>query len=835
MLQDKFGAQARAASPLVTRAAGLMVLAVGLLGLAPSASAAGQAALGIYRCSNTFFYLDGNNDSIADLKVPSAPIPCPVGLGTNSYGLLMDITGSGTRAPATYLNGIWSVDQNRDGAAETVFGLGGVPGDVPMVADMNGDGKDDPVLYRNGAWYVSSSATPGAITTTYYFGGVPGDIPMLADVSGDGVPDLIIYRVGLYGGTWYVSTARNGVADTIFYFGGAPGDIPLAFDYNNDGVADIAIFRSGAWYVSTARNGTADAVFSFGGAANDQPLYAGRGTIPYPYLDATRFLNQASFGPTVPEIANVLSMGYSAWIDDQFAKPVTALPVMAWQPQNEPANCTSPLTAGGPFDPFGTDCPRDLYSAYQVKRHFFMNALTAPDQLRQRVGWALSQIMVTSAALDPIAYANRDYQQMLIDNAFGNFRDLLFWVTVSPFMGNYLDMANNNKANPTTGQQPNENYARELLQLFSVGTLLLNPDGTTILDPQGQPYQTYDQNDITELSKVMTGWTYYPLGATATWNAPTNYLYSMIPCEGTATPCGTINRHETSLKTVLGYTIPPGLSADVDLATAINVIFYHPNVGPFIGKQLIQHLVTSNPSPAYVGRVSAKFNDNGAGVRGDMKAVVKAVLMDPEARAPRNPIGKFGKLKEPVILLTNFLRLMGYWAGAYTDGVDAIRSGGPLVQMGQEIYTSPTVFNYYPSDYVVPGTTLYGPQFGIFDPTTLFARSAVLYDWTLGASCGAAPNNNLCGPNPDTTVAGAVGTKINWASLASLSTNPAALVDQVSMIMLYEVLPPGQRQHVINAVTAVTLSATPTVAQLRDRARTAVYLVAISPKYQVEY
>ncbi len=826
MRQDTIRALRRAVPSSLVRLArgGLLVLLA--LGIVAPAFAAGQAAVGIYRCNKSKFFFDGNADSAIDLKVvyPTPAIPC--GAANNSYGLAADFGGSGVRSPLTYLNGIWSVDQNRDGVADLTFGFGGVPGDVPLVADMNGTGTDVPVLYRNGTWYVSSNLT-GIPTATYYFGGAPVDIPLIADINGDGVQDLIVYR----NGTWFASTTRTGIADKVFYHGGAPGDIPMAFDWDGDGIADLVIYRNGTWFVSTHRDGIANVIYVFGGAAGDVPFYAGGGAVSSPNFDAARFLNQAAFGPTPPEIVNVNNMGYSAWIDNQFAKPVTALPAFGWQPDSQDALCTSPLSPGGPYDPFGTNCPRDLYSIYHVQRFFFLNAFIAPDQLRQRVAWALSQIMVTSASQDAIAYANRDYQQMLIDNAFGNFRNILFYVTVSPFMGNYLDMVNNAKATAT--QQPNENYAREIMQLFSIGTLELNDDGSYLVDLQGQPIQTYDQTDITELAKVMTGWTYYPVGAaTFKWNMPINYQYTLQPCEGALSGCGATNYHETSLKTVLGYTIPPALRADADLATALDVIFYHPNVGPFISKQLIQHLVTSNPSPAYVARISAVFNNNGSGVRGDMKAVVKAILLDPEARAPRNPIGTFGKLKEPVTLLSGFIRQMSYCCGAYSDGIDpATRSRA----MGQDVYTSPTVFNYYPADYLIPGTTLAGPQYGIYDPTLLFEGTKTIYNWTLGASCGAAPNTNVCGPNPDATTVGSLGTKIDWTSLAALAATPAALVDQVSTVLLYGKLPPGPRQQVINAVTAVTVSTPPTANQLRDRARTAVYLIATSPKYQVEF
>ncbi len=840
-MHQRHGAHPRAFNVLGARIAALGVLGLLCLGVPAQAFAAGQAAVAVYRCSQNKFLFDGNNDASVDLAVtyPSGPFPCQD--GSSAFGLLGDLMGTGQPVPVTYLSGVWSVDQNRDGVADVVFTFGGQPGDVPLFGDMNGTGKDVPVIFRAGTWLVGSAALDGSVTKTYSFGQA-GDIPLLADMDGDGVLDLVVYR----NGTWLVSTKRDAaggpVVDMTFHFGTVTGeggysaDIPLAFDYNGDGVVDLVIYRHGTWFVSTRRNWFVDGIFMYGGAPDDVPLYAGRGAIPNARLDAARFLHQASFGPTPAEINNVMAMGYAAWIDNQFAKPETYLPYFVPAPDSQPLNCTSPLTTGGPADPYGTNCPRDVYGMYQVQRFFFVNALTAPDQLRQRVGWALSQILVTSSNQDPIAYANRNYQQMLIDNAFGNFRDLLLLISIDPFMGNYLDMVNNAKAAGT--QQPNENYAREIMQLFSIGTLELNADGTLLLDLSGNPIQTYDQTDITELAKVMTGWTYPPAGAAALkWNMPINYASTMVPCEGAAYGCNapsTYDYHETSIKTFLQQTIPPmpAPSAYTDLQMALDVIFNHPNVAPFIGKQLIQHLVTSNPSPAYVARVSAVFANNGSGVRGDLKAVVKAILLDPEARQPRNPIGAFGKLKEPVTLITNFMRQMNACCGGFSDGIDlATRSRA----MAQDVYTSPTVFNYYPADYAIPGTDLAGPQFGIYDPTSLFEGARTIYNLTLGANCPAAGNVNLCGSNADATTVGATGTKIDWSSLAALAATPATLVDQVSDILLYGKLPPGLRQQVINGVSGVAVSTPPTAAQLRDRARTAAYLIATSPRYQVEY
>jgi uncharacterized protein (DUF1800 family) len=651
MLRALNGARQRAVTPLMSRALGLLMLAAGLVAAAPAAMAQSmQAAVGVYRPSISKFFLDGNFDHVADVRlVFGAP---------GDVGLLGDIAGAGTRYPVLFRSGAWYVDSGKDATVDqTIFF--GAPGDVPLLADIDGNGTEDPVIFRNGVWYASASHD-GTVTHTYGFG-APGDTPLIGDVDGTGTPALFVYRRVGGLGVWYGSTTRTGVVDKIYIFGGLAQDIPMLFDYDGDGKADLVIFRDGVWYVSTNRDGNASASFVYG-TTGDRPLYAGAGATTTQFLDAARFLAHASFGPVPAEITKVVQMGYSAYIDDQFAKPATTLPAMAYQPQSQPSNCTSPLTVGGPADAinFGTNCPRDLYTQFVSQRSFFKNALTAPDQLRQRVAWALSQIIVVSAANDAIGYANRNYQQLLQDYAFDNFWNLLFRVSVDPLMGNYLDMVNNAKADPIKGTSPNENYAREIMQLFSIGLWELNIDGSLMTDGQGNPIPTYSQTDITQLSGVMTGWTYWPLAGVYKWNAPINYQFNMTPCEGATPPaggvvCGTTNWHDVTAKTVNFAPTAPfpygpvnfaaNQNADNDLRAAVNALFYHPNVGPFIGKQLIQHLVTSNPSPAYVTRVAQKFNDNGAGVRGDMKAVVKAVLLDPEALAPRNPItSSFGKL-----------------------------------------------------------------------------------------------------------------------------------------------------------------------------------------------
>jgi hypothetical protein len=434
---------------------------------------------------------------------------------------------------------------------------------------------------------------------------------------------------------------------------------------------------------------------------------------------------------------------------------------------------------------------------------------------------------------DPIAYPMRDYQQILLSSAFGKFEDLLYAITLTPWMGNYLDMVRNNgsAAAVAAGIVPNENYARELLQLFSIGLWELRPDGTLLLDASLNPIPTYDQDDIVQLSRALTGWAYPALpGQTQTFGSGINYIGIMKPIEGALTGTGTTNYHDPGAKSVMGYNQIAGTRAEPDVRWAVQIAANHPNTGVYIGRQLIQQLVTSNPSPAYVNRITAAWNNNGQGVRGDLGWVVRAILLDSEARAPRNPVmSSFGKLKEPVLLATNLLRAMG----GTTDGV-GLRA--PVTAMGQNVYNAPTVFNYYQQDFMIPGTDLAGPPFQIFDATSYFARTNFVYNLIYSTACdtGTGFSPRTCGPNPDVTVYGSTGTKIDYQALKTFSFDPPTLVDLTAMTLLNTKLPKGLRTQIINAVAAVPVSSPATNIQLLDRARVAVYLIAISPKYQVE-
>ena len=508
--------------------------------------------------------------------------------------------------------------------------------------------------------------------------------------------------------------------------------------------------------------------------------------------DIVRLLAQSTFGANDALVAHVRSTGVTAFLNEQFAAPATAYTAYKYVPSGQQATFC-------PTDPDPT-CARDYYSPFLLQNEFFRNALSGSDQLRQRVAFALSQILVTSALDISEAYAMAKYQQILRDGAFGSFEDLLTKVTLSPVMGDYLNMVNNDK--PKNGVEPNENFARELLQLFSIGVWELNADGTLMTDKAGAPIPTYDQDTIEGFAHVFTGWTYPALpGAVARAHNPKNYLADMT---------GVDANHDTSSKELLnGATARANLSMGADIAAAIHSIFLHPNVGPFIGRQLIQKLVTGDPTPQYVGRISATFDDNGHGVRGDLKAVVNAILTDPEARGAAKLDPGYGKLREPVLFVTGIARALN----AASDGLYLSQQSAAL---GQNVFKAPSVFNYYPPSYVVPGTSSIGPEFALQNSSTAINR----YNFGNGIAFGTIA--------PLATLPGAIGTKPDWTTLAALASNPGALVDKLDVLLLNRTLPVSMRSAVITAVNAVPAS-DPT-----SRAKTAFYLVATSPAYQVE-
>jgi uncharacterized protein (DUF1800 family) len=500
--------------------------------------------------------------------------------------------------------------------------------------------------------------------------------------------------------------------------------------------------------------------------------------------EAFQFLNQASFGATEAEAQQVIDMGIEAWIDDQLAQP---------------ASLQLPHLQSLPRPQFLIELQPDRVDIW------FRNALHGPDQLRQRVAFALSEIMVVSqlGVLGNMTYSLGDYYDVLSRNAFGNYRDLIEEVTLHPAMGVYLSMLGNEKPDPDLNIRPDENYARELMQLFSIGLVELNIDGTMRVDPQGNAVPTYDQSIIEGFAHVYTGWTY--AGAPSFRQAFPTDFNQVIPMQ--LHP----GFHDTGPKTLLsGTELPAGQSGEQDLDAALDNVFNHPNVGPFIAIRLIQRLVTSNPSPGYVQRVAQVFNDNGAGVRGDLGAVVKAILLDPEAR-PELPMDLDGKLKEPLLRLTQVWR-------AY----DAQSASGryPLaaafVLFGQGPLQSPSVFNFFSPFYSPPGEIR---NSGLVAPELQIASE---YQNTYVANYWFFQTFGLNQANPDLQEDDIF---IDISEEMAVAANADALVDMVADKLLAGEISGPLRQEIVDIMAFIPDN------EAALRAAEAIYLVVSSPEF----
>ncbi|HEY8562593.1 MAG TPA: DUF1800 domain-containing protein [Pyrinomonadaceae bacterium] len=534
--------------------------------------------------------------------------------------------------------------------------------------------------------------------------------------------------------------------------------------------------------------------------------------------DRIRFLEQATFGPTRALDDRVRRIGLRTWLAEQFDAPYPSAanpyPNIPLKPTTAPSDCDNNTTV--PDVP--ATCFRDTYSMYQPQTWFFKEALYGDAQLRHRVAWALSQIWVISGVDTQQSSWMIAYHQQLSKNAFGNWRQLMQDVTLNPGMGNYLDMMRSTRNNP------NENYPREILQLFNVGLFILNPDGTLKLDGEGNPIPTYDQNDINNFTKVFTGWRDCNVAASCpnlALGAP-NYKDPMLLVN---------NNHDLTAKTLLSY---PGSTttnvaacagctgtaiatyANNSLNQALDNIYNHPNVAPFVSKMLIQHLVTSDPTPAYVARVAAVFNANRANAS-QMKEVVRAILLDPEARGNAKTDPTYGKLREPVLLMTNLFRQIGVTSNDGAGLSDGNVNRFPNA-LGQNVFNSPTVFNYYPPNYVVPGTSLLGPEFGIYNTGTAVGRANFANSMVFGSIAVSLPDT----PN---------GTRLGFAELQALAaadTTSNQLLDALNQRLMHGAMSEPMRGAIRTAVNAVA-STNPL-----SRAQTAVYLIVTSSQYQVQ-
>jgi uncharacterized protein (DUF1800 family) len=566
--------------------------------------------------------------------------------------------------------------------------------------------------------------------------------------------------------------------------------------------------------------------------------------------DLRRFLEQASWGGRGDDadFTHLKAIGIPAYINEQFNTP----PMFVDSSTDPKFSLASNYSFSSPYPQFypgapapacdsSTTCFRDNYTLYQQQRQFMLGALTQPDQLRQRVSFAFHKFIVVGGqvlnANQPYWYS--PYLQTIDRNSTGNFRTMLYEVSLNPGMGEYLNMRGNSVVS-LTNPTPNENYAREIMQLFSIGVDALNQDGTPILDAQGNRVPTYDQTTITNLARVFTGWDLDPTTKVSGVDGTTAVPNWQDPM----TPNANRNRYDTNQKTLLvdirspnpvvipacGAPCTTGTSAQMlaadqayattSLGQAIDNLFYHPNTGPYVCNQMIHQLVTSNPSPAFVGRCAASFADNGGGVRGDMKAVITEILLDPEARGDVKTDPNYGHLREPVLLMTSLLRAFNATDSSKTDGVLVSNSPTNFTNpLGQNVFNPPTVFSYFPADFGLPGTNLIGPEFGILDTSTSYARSNLMNTLLL---------TNTGVPGVPTGTNRPIGTKIDYAAYQAIAGNPQQLVDVLNARLMHGTMSAQMNASIVAAVTTIS-SGDP-----GGRTRTAIYLVASSSQYQVE-
>ncbi len=546
-------------------------------------------------------------------------------------------------------------------------------------------------------------------------------------------------------------------------------------------------------------------------------------------MDAARLLEQTTFGATRSEINRVASIGVDAYLNEQFNAPQTLhLDTVRTDPRY-------------PKEPYAVMMP-------SIWKQYF----EANDQLRQRVVSALSQIVVISLQNNTIgdqACGAAAYLDIIGRNAFGNYRDILKQVTMSPAMGEYLNMKGSAKADPVLKSIPSENYARELLQLFSIGTVMLNLDGSVQFSG-GKPVETYSEATAQEFARALTGWHFAGQDQTKTWR----WLYPDVPYPSDAASgakaCAAWSQpmqpwlasyrasddkrdiaggaHDTGTKALLTYagsnnfkqSIPASQTPQQDLGDVIENVFNHPNVGPFISELLIQRLVTSNPTGAYVARVATVFNNNGAGVRGDLKAVVKAILTDAEARTPvagQSP--SFGKLREPIIRFTQFHRAFSavMAGGAYSNIYDL----GDSTELGQSPLNAPSVFNFYHPDFSATGplakASLVGPEFEITNSATIAGFMDFSKYSIVGGFSSYDPTKWL---------------KPNYDAYLVMANTPATMVDELNVLLMAGSMSPQFRTQLIDVATKLTDSSATT--QSMERLKLVLWLILNSPEYSIQ-
>jgi len=552
---------------------------------------------------------------------------------------------------------------------------------------------------------------------------------------------------------------------------------------------------------------------------------------------AARFLIQAAFGPDqdnpadgdeIPEnVEEVMSIGFDAWITDQLARPVGYIqPWVDWVAEQS--------TQPG-FDLHGNWKQFSWWGRAMGSPKIRPDAPTTqlPDPLRQRVAFALSEIVVAGDRPEAFAGQQRGFAHfydLMIEHAFGNYRDLLYDVAIHPVMGTYLSHLNNQKANPAANTYPDENFAREIMQLFSIGLWQLDQDGSRLLDAQDQPIPTYSNADITELARVFTGMTFADKNFPGT-NGDFTQPMRMVEAY-----------HDFGSKSILGGQIIPARTPDPmnpgveglkDVSDAVDILFNHPSIAPFICKQLIQRMVTSNPSPGYISRVAAAFINNGSGVRGDMKAVVRAILLDTEARDPAMmDVPTFGKLREPFLRVVNFARAFN----AYSDSGHYALDQFNLDHL-QDPMNSPSVFNFFLPAHSPPGpitqSGLVAPEFQIINASTAItgpnyfwnAIEGDLHRWGHGNSAYVVRLNSIV------ELAMVVpAAQINADVPAGPALDPDPLIRRLDLALTGGTLTPRQFQTIREAVLRISPGSWE---WHRQRLRMAIYLIVTSADFNV--
>ena len=504
-------------------------------------------------------------------------------------------------------------------------------------------------------------------------------------------------------------------------------------------------------------------------------------------VQASRFLAQASLGTTRLDIARVRELGYAGWINEQLAMPVVS---SRWEWLKSK----------------GYDVAANKFNTTGFDNVAWRWLISSPDTLRQRVTFALSEIIVIGVdGLDNTggwkAFGGAAWLDMLDANAFGNLRTLLQQVSTSLQMGAFLTFRGNAKASATTGAVPDENYARELMQLFMIGLVELNLDGTPRL-VNGQPIETYAQTDISGLARVFTGWDIDYAGANS--DIPDHLRRPMLQVA---------SRYETGAKSFLGLTIPAGTEATKSLTMALDHLYAHANVPPFWSRQLIQRLVTSNPTPAYVERVARVFQNDGAGQRGNLSAVIRAILLDVEARTD-NPSEQptAGKVREPILRLLAWARAWGVRSASDTWAVG--NTSDPATRLGQSPLRSPSVFNFFRPAYVPPNSA--------FSTSGLVAPELQLTN----ESTVAGYLNFM-----QSLVAGSIGDIVpDYSTLLTLADNPAALVSEINTVMAAGQLNAATQTLIASAINAMSRA---NDAAMRQRVNAAMLLVLAAPEFVV--